>query len=80
MEVSTLPAVLMSVDDSGIRLTLRYTCDPRQRRAMRERIWEAMLTAFAKRDDIDFAYPTQRFFDNATEGKPALRPGPDRRR
>ena len=79
MEASRLPAVFMSVDDSGIRLTLRYTCDPRQRRATRQRIWEAVLTAFAKRDDIDFAYPTQRFFDNAAEGKPALRPKRDPR-
>jgi hypothetical protein len=28
------------------------------------------LEAFAGTDDIDFAYPTQRFYDNVAEGKP----------
>ena len=28
---------------------------------------------FAENDDIDFAYPTQRFYDNLHEGKPGAR-------
>ena len=31
----------------------------------------AMMLAEA--DDIDFAYPTQRFYDNLSEGKPGAR-------
>ncbi len=63
------PIVYTSVKDSGIMLTLRYMCNPRERRTTEEKIWEHILTEFAKHKDIDFAYPTQRFYDNANEGK-----------
>ena len=34
------------------------------------------LSSFAAEETIDFAYPTQRFYDNATEGKkPGMVPG-----
>jgi hypothetical protein len=64
------PKVWTRVEDSGVLLTMRYLCDPRRRRGSEEAIWEDVLDAFAARDDIDFAYPTQRFYDNRTEGKP----------
>ena len=32
------------------------------------------LREFAKCDDIDFAYPTQRFYDNRLEGKAGTKP------
>jgi len=67
------PAVFTSVRDSGVLLTIRYLCDPRLRRMTAEAIWEEILDAFAQRKDIDFAYPTTRFYDNRTEGKPAAR-------
>jgi len=63
------PIVWTSVADIGVTLTLRYLCEPRQRRSSSEKIWEAVLEAFAAEEDIDFAYPTQRFYDNAAEGK-----------
>jgi len=63
------PIVYTSVKDSGVMLTIRHLCLPRERRGTTERIWEAILTAFAARADIDFAYPTQRFYDSRTEGK-----------
>ncbi len=65
------PKVWTRVEDSGVLLTIRYLCDPRRRRGSEEAIWEDILDAFAARDDIDFAYPTQRFYDNRAEGKPA---------
>jgi len=65
------PRVWTHVADCGVVLTLRYLCDPRQRRTTAETIWEAILTEFAKADDIDFAYPTIRRYINTTEGKPA---------
>ncbi len=63
------PKVWTSVADSGVVLTLRYLCDPRQRRNSAENLWEDILTAFDGVDDIDFAYPTTRRFINSEEGK-----------
>jgi small-conductance mechanosensitive channel len=63
------PIVYTSVKDSGVMLTMRYMCNPRERRITEEKIWEHILIEFAKHKDIDFAYPTQRFYDNLTEGK-----------
>jgi small-conductance mechanosensitive channel len=63
------PIVWTSVIDYGVTLTIRYLCEPRKRRSSETAIWEAVLQAFAAADDIDFAYPTQRFYDNAAEGK-----------
>ena len=64
------PIVWTSVADIGVTLTMRYLCEPRRRRSTANNIWEATLDAFAAREDIDFAYPTQRFYDNRREGKP----------
>ncbi|MCZ6918614.1 MAG: mechanosensitive ion channel family protein [Gemmatimonadetes bacterium] len=71
------PTVYTSVVDSGVLLTIRYLCFPRSRRNSTEEIWENILTAFADHDDIEFAYPTQRLYYNATEGKPGVRSDPD---
>jgi small-conductance mechanosensitive channel len=68
------PIVYTTVKDSGVLLTLRYMCGPRERRSIEEKIWEDILIKFAECDDIDFAYPTQRFYNNATEGKKDLKP------
>lgn len=68
------PTVYTRVDDSGVRLTVRYLTEPRNRRGTEEEIWEDVLAEFDEADDIDFAYPTRRFYDNRTEGKAGLRP------
>ncbi len=68
------PIVWTHVADIGVTLTVRYLCQPRTRRSSAARIWEEILREFAQRDDIDFAYPTMRYYDNAVEGKPPLRP------
>jgi len=67
------PIVYTSVRDSGVLLTLRYLTKARQRRGNEQAIWEAILDAFAAHDNIDFAYPTTRYFDNRSEGKPGAR-------
>jgi small-conductance mechanosensitive channel len=67
------PTVYTSVKDSGVMLTIRYLCEPRKRRGSQQIIWEEILERFAECDDIDFAYPTQRFYNNAGEGKPQAR-------
>jgi small-conductance mechanosensitive channel len=56
------PIVYTNVLDSGVLLTIRYLCKPRQRRGTSESIWESTLRAFAKHPDIDLAYPTTRFY------------------
>jgi len=67
------PAVYASVADCGVLLTIRYLTEPRRRRATEQEIWEDVLQAFAECDDIDFAYPTTRFYDNRGEGKTGAR-------
>ena len=67
------PIVYTSVKDSGILLTIRYLCNPRRRRGSEQDIWEDILMAFGKCEDIDFAYPTQRYYLNHLEGKPEAR-------
>ncbi len=64
------PVVYTKVVDSGVLLTLRYLTRPRQRRGTEEQIWELILESFSQRSDIDFAYPTTRYYDNRAEGKP----------
>lgn len=71
------PTVYTDVLDHGVRLTIRYLVEPRRRRGSEELLWEAVLDAFAAHDDIDFAYPTQRFYHNVTEGKPGARANPN---
>ena len=65
----TSPVVWTSVVDSGVRLTMRYLCKPRERRSSASEIWETILDAFGKMPGVDLAYATTRFFDNAAEGK-----------
>jgi small-conductance mechanosensitive channel len=55
------PIIYTSVQESGILLTIRYLCEPRQRRTTEQAIWEDILRTFAQHDQISFAYPTQRF-------------------
>ena len=61
------PIVYTSLDPSGILLTMRYICDPRKRRSTEHHIWEDVLKEFAKHKEIEFAYPTQRFFTRPSE-------------
>jgi len=67
------PTVYTSVHDSGVLLTVRYLCEPRQRRVTEQEIWEDILREFAKHDNIDLAYITRRGFNNPFEGKPGAR-------
>lgn len=66
------PTVYTSVKDCGILLTLRYLTEPRHRRGSEHAVWEEVLISFMEQDDIDFAYPTTRFYNNDVEGKPSL--------
>jgi small-conductance mechanosensitive channel len=66
---SLTPTVYTSVKDSGVQLTIRYLCEPRNRRGTEQAIWEEILTEFGKSKDIDFAYPTVRYYNNRAEQK-----------
>ena len=66
------PFVYISVKDSGVLLTIRYLCDFRKRRTSEHDIWEDVLKEFAKNKDIEFAYPTTRFFNQHLEGPDAV--------
>jgi small-conductance mechanosensitive channel len=56
------PIVYTNVLDSGVLLTIRYLCRPRERRGSAQTLWEDILRAFAQHPDIDLAYPTTRFY------------------
>lgn len=56
------PIVYTNVQDYGVRLTIRYLCNPRQRRGTEAQIWEDILHRFRNQQDIHFAYPTTRFY------------------
>lgn len=73
------PEIYTSVEESGVLLTVRFLCEPRQRRTTTCKVWEEVLIRFASLDDVDLAYPTVRYFDNTLEGKPgaAARRGSD---
>ena len=61
------PIVYTTVKDNGVLLTIRYLVNPRQRRSTEQQIWEATLDAFDKEKDIEFAYPTTRFYNREYE-------------
>ena len=68
------PIVYTTIKDSGVLLTMRFLCEPRKRRSTEETILEEVLEEFHKCDDIDFAYPTTRFYNNLGEGKEGTKP------
>lgn len=66
---NTTPIIWTSVAASGVTYTIRFLCDPRRRRSTESAIWDEVLEALDSVDDVDLAYPTTRFFNNASEGK-----------
>lgn len=71
------PIVYTDVKDSGINLTIRYLSNPRARRSVSQKLWETILERFEEHENIDFAYPTIRYYDNPTEGKRGTIPSGD---
>lgn len=66
------PTVYTRGTDRGVELTIRYLCEPRQRRGSAHAIWEEVLQAFSTQPGIHWAYPTMRYIGN--DDLP-LRPG-----
>lgn len=69
------PIVYTRIVENGVRLTVRYLCDPHKRRGTEAIIWEDILGQIGLFPDIQWAYPTQRFV-----GTPASFPVPDQNR
>ncbi len=75
------PIVWVTVVDIGVRLDVRYLCEARLRRSSASALWADILAAFGGEQHVDYAYPTQRFYDAAREAKmpmrapPTVRPG-----
>ena len=65
------PIVYTKVKESGVQLSMRFLITPQRRRGAEEAIWEDVLKAFAKNEDINLAYPTQRIFYDAQKGSSA---------
>lgn len=61
------PIVYTQVEQNGILLSIRYLCPPRSRRSSEQTIWEHILQTFAEHPDIEFAYPTYRFYQRKVE-------------
>jgi small-conductance mechanosensitive channel len=64
------PIVYTDVDMSGIRLTLRFLVDARQRRGTTNRIWEDVLTTLVPHPHIQLTYPPQRLVADVTINPP----------
>ena len=56
------PIVWVAVVDHGVCLSVRYLCPARLRRKSANDIWVDILNSFNAEESIDFAYPTQRFY------------------
>lgn len=61
------PIVYTKVMEFGIQLTIRYLCNPRKRRGSENDIWQSILKQFKEHRDIQFAYPTTRFYKAGEE-------------
>lgn len=66
------PIVYTTVETYGVLLTIRYLSEVRRRRSTEQAMWEDILRAFAQHSDINFAYPTQRFYHNQVKGQLAI--------
>jgi len=67
MYTKLTPIVYLTVIEYGVRLNIRYLCEPRRRRSTVQALWEDILTEFGKHDDIQIAYPTTRFYQRSAE-------------
>lgn len=56
------PKFYTTVRENGIQITARYLCGIMRRRQSAHLIWEEVLTQFLAAPDIQFAYPTTRFY------------------
>jgi len=68
------PTIYTSIQESGVNLTIRYLCKPRNRRNSEQIIWEEVLRSFDQHTDIQLAYPTLRNIVNLRSRVPETKP------
>ncbi len=54
------PIVYVTIQDSGVLLTLRYLTEAKRRRSTQDQLSQAILEDFALDPSVNFAYPTYR--------------------
>lgn len=65
------PDVFIRFREYGIVITLRYLCDPRQRRSTENELDQEILNILAQEDDINIAYPSQTIYAQGIYRGPA---------
>ena len=61
------PVVYTKIEDSGVKLTLRYLTDAKKRRVGEDIISRKILEKIGASSDIEFAYPTYRIYKRGEE-------------
>ena len=61
-DANVKPVVYTSTNENGIVFNIRYMSYYKNRRGLKQKIWEEILSAVAKNDDIEFAYNTQMIY------------------
>lgn len=56
------PVVYTSTNENGIVFNIRYMSYYKNRRGLKQKIWEEILSSVEKHDDIEFAYSTQMIY------------------
>ena len=62
------PIVYTKIEDSGVKLTLRYLTEAKRRRSGEDAISQKVLQALHAESKIDFAYPTYRIYKRGEDG------------
>ncbi len=56
----TTPIIYTSVNSYGVKLSVRYLCEPKKRRIVSNDLWEQILEMTETNDNIALAYETRR--------------------
>lgn len=71
------PTVYVSVRQSGVLLTGRVLVNSRARRTVDSELWKHILLQFSQEDDVQLAYPTNRWVSGGAHTNPRLEPHQD---
>lgn len=59
---TTTPYVYASIEDSGVKLTLRFLVEARKRRVVHDAVTREILAKLAQEPLVELAYPTMRLY------------------
>ncbi len=63
------PIVYTEIGESGIKLTLRYLTEAKERRIVEDKLSRKILTEIGKTPDVVLAYPTYRIYKKGEKGE-----------